>query len=265
MQSRLPLEASRPPTSFLSLPFELRDQIYRLALRSMPRVRPMLSSPTVPTYCLQGLGPRPLFVHPQIQHEIEALLASRARIQIPPWLGVGGEPDLSEWTLRWLREGTVEFRRVRVWSGLPLPIILDVDVLAGAEVEVRNKWRLTGGRWRLYSWGRRILEPALPVMFDYLSEGLRRRVGARGGTGVGITEIEFLMESMGRFRDWFGVHRRFRSRESRLPAGSYEGELDGLRYSGGENKEDFRRCLEWWDGVEAEVRDLKTIQSRVLA
>lgn len=265
MQSPPPLDGPRPPTSFLSLPFELRDQIYRLALRSLPRIRPMLSSPTVPTYRLQGLDPRPLFVHPQLQHEIEALLASRTRIQIPPWFGVGGEPDLSDSTLQWLREGTIEFRRIRVWSGLPLPIILDVDVLAGAEVAVRYKWRLTGGRWRLYSWGRHILEPALPVMFDHLVEELRRRVGARGGTGVGIREIEFLMESMGRFRDWFGVHRRFRSRESRLSAGSYEGELDGLRYSADENKEDFRRCLEWWDGVEAEVRDLKKTQSRVLA
>lgn len=260
-----PLDGPRPPTSFLSLPFELRDQIYRLILRSMPRVRPMLSSPTVPTYCLQALDPRPLFVHPQIQHEIEALLASRTRIQIPPWLGAGGEPDLSDSTLQWLREGTIEFRRVRVWSGLPVPIILDVDVVAGAEVAVRYKWRLTGGRWRLYSWGRRLLEPALPVMFKYLAGGLWRRVGARGGSGVGAGEVEFLMDCMGRFRDWFGVHRRLSSRDSMLPAGSYEGELDGLRYSGGESKEGFRRCLEWWDGVEAQVRDLKIIQSRVVA
>ncbi|KAI3392664.1 hypothetical protein diail_5304 [Diaporthe ilicicola] len=95
-------------------------------------------------------------------------------------------------------------------------------------------------------------------MFKYLAQGLRKRIGARDGAGVGIEEITFLMESMEWFRNWFQVHRRFRNAyfrteepSSRLTAASYEEELAGLRYQGDENKEGFRRCLEWWDDVEA--------------
>lgn len=245
-----------PPTSFLSLPFEIRHQIYGLILRSLPRVKPMRHSATVPIYCLQNLDPRHLFVHPQIQHDIEALLASHTWIQIPATL----DHPLSAPTRQWLRESGIEFKRVRVWSELPLPIILDVDVLADEDaglvkVHYRCRWRPC--RWRLYSWGLRIIEPALPVMLKYLIGGLREHVGARRGAGVGIGEVDFLMEGMGRFRSWIAVHHRLRSWDSRLPAESHDEATAGLRWVGDEDKEDFRRRLRWWDDVEAEVRDLK--------
>lgn len=269
MQSHAALVGAPPPTSFLSLPFELRDPIYRLMLPLLPRVKPKLSSPTIPIYCLQNLDPRPLFVHSQIQHEIEALLASHTRIQIPA--GLHFTFLLSNSTQQWLRESSIEFQRIRICSPLPVPVILDVNILVDGEVAVHYKWRWTRGRLRLYSWGQCILSPHLPVMFKYLAEGLRKRVGARRGTGIRIGEIDFLMESMERFRNWFHVHRRFSNSyfstfksSSRLSAGSYEEELAGLRYWGDESKEDFRRRLEWWDDVEADVRDLKMTQSRVL-
>lgn len=265
MQSLSPMGDSPPPASFISLPFELRYQIYRLMLRSLPRVQPMLSSPTVPTYCLQNLDPRPLFVHPQIQHDIEAILASHTRIQIPPVLDNDGKSTLSASTQQWLQESNVEFKRIRVWSALPVPIILDMNILVDAEVAVHYKWRLKPGQWRLYTWGRWLLTPALPLIFQYLAEGLRKRVGARGGTGIGIGELDFLMETMDRFRKWFSVHRSLRSDNSRLPARSYEKALADRRYWGNDNKEDFRRRLDWWDHVEAEVKDLEMIQSRVLS
>lgn len=261
MQSHAALVRGPSPTSFLSLPFELRDQIYRLTLRSLPRVRPMLYSRTIPIYCLQNLDPRPLFVHPQIQHKIEALLASHTRIQIPESLDIGDKSPLSASTQQWLQESSIEFKRVRVWSGLPVPIILDVNISVDGEVAVHHKWCLTGGRWRLYSWGRWILGQALPVMLEYLFEGLRKRVGARGGTGMGIGEMGFLMESMGRFRSWFAMHRQLHSQNSRLPAGSYEDRLAYLCYLGDEKREGFRQRLKWWDDIEAEVRDLKKTES----
>lgn len=265
MQPLPPLGGSAPPASFLSLPFELRYQIYRLMLRSLPRVQPMLSSPTVPTYCLQNLDPRPFFVHPQIRHDIEAILASHTRIQIPPLLDRNGKSTLSASTQQWLQESKINFKRIRVWSGLPVPIILDMNILVDAEVAVHYKWRLKPGRRRLYTWGRWLLEPALPIILQYLAEGLRKRVGARGGKGVGIGEIDFLMGTMDRFREWFSVHRILRSDNSRLSARSYEKVLADRRYWGGENREDFRQRLEWWDDVEAEVKDLEIIQSRVLS
>lgn len=257
----------QPPTSFLSLPLELRHQIYCLALRALPRVKPMRHSATVPIYCLQHLDPRPLLsAHPQVRHEVQALLASRqTRIQIPAH---GGESALSAPAREWLLgSGGIEFERVRVWSELPLPIILDLDVLVddAGLVTVQHRCRWRPCRFRLYSWGLNLIEPAWPVMLEYLVEGLRKRLGARGGAGVGVGEVDFLMEAMGRFRGWIAVHRqlRSRSRNSRLPAESYEEEIAGLRWVGDEDKEDFRRRLKWWDGVEAEVSDLKT-ESRVL-
>lgn len=255
---------SPPATSFLSLPFELRLQIYRLILRSLPRVKPMRYSPTVPIYCLQNLDPRPLFVHPQIQYEIEALLAFHTRIQTPASLGYDEASTLSAPTQQWLHESSIELRRVRVWSELPVPIILDVDILAGAELAVHYSWRWRPCRWRLYSWGLAILRPALPVMLTYLADGVRKRVAARGGTGMGTGEIDFLMRGMGRFRSWFYVHRHFRSDNPRLSAECYEEKLAGLRFidvrrAGDKDKDDFRRRLKWWDEVEAEVRGLKMI------
>lgn len=97
-----------------------------------------------------------------------------------------------------------------------------------------------------------------------MAEGLRKRVGARVGKGIGIGELDFLMETMDRFREWFSVHRDLRSDESRLPARSYEKALADFRPWEDTSREDFRRCLEWWDDVEAEVKDLKITQSRVL-
>lgn len=256
-----------PPTSFLSLPYELRHQIYRLALRALPRVKPMrCRTAAVPIYCLQHLDPRPLLLaHPQVRHEVQALLAShRTRIQIP---SRDGESALSAPTREWLlRSGGIEFERVRVWSELPLPIILDVDVLVddAGLVTVQHRWRWRPSRWRLYSWGRYMIRPAWPVMLEYLVEGLRKRLGARGGAGVGIGEVDFLMEGMGRFRSWIAMHQLLLSWNARLPAESYEEKIAGLRWKGDEDKEDFRRQMRWWDGVEAEVRDLKTSESRVL-
>lgn len=146
-----------------------------------------------------------------------------------------------------------------------MPIILDMNILVDAEVAVHYKWRLKPGQWRLYTWGRWLLTPALPIIFQYLAEGLRKRVGARGGRGIGIGELGFLMETMDRFRKWFSVHRDLRSDESRLPARSYEKALAAFRYWKDDGREDFRRCLEWWDDVEAEVKGLEIIQSRVLS
>jgi hypothetical protein len=248
-----------PPTSFLSLPYELREPIYRLILRSLPRVRPVLSSPTIPMYSLENLDPQPFFVHPQIKHDIEQLLASHTRIELSGRFDVLGAS-----TQQWLRESSIEFKRIRICSPFPVPIVLDMNVLVDGEVVVHYKWRWTAARRQLYSWGRSILAPRLPFISEYMAEGLRKRVGARGGKGVGIEEINFLMDSMYRFGNWFHVHRRFRNSyfssvwksSSRLPAASYEEELTGLQYRGVESKEDFRRALEWWDDVEAEVEDL---------
>ena len=91
-------------------------------------------------------------------------------------------------------------------------------------------------------------------MLEYLVERLRKRVDGRGGAGLGIAEIDFVMESMGRFRSWVAVHRRLRSQDSRLSAASYEGRLADLPVFGDEDKDEFRRHLQWWDAVEAEVR-----------
>ncbi|KAL1851349.1 hypothetical protein Daus18300_012595 [Diaporthe australafricana] len=262
MQSHSPPVGPPPPaTSFLSLPYELRHQIYRLILRSLPRVKPMRgSSPPIHIYCLQNLDPQPLFVHPQVKHEIEALLASHTRIQIPALLDHNDRSTLSAPTQQWLQQSSIEFNCIRVWSELRVPITLDVNVFAGADglPAVHYRWRWRPCRWRLYSWGLAILGPALPVMIAYLSEGLRNHVAARSGADIGVGELDFLMESMGRFRSWFDVHHRLRSRDSRLSAESYEEKVADLPpYIGDEQRDDFRRRLEWWDGVEAEVRGLK--------
>lgn len=261
MQSHHALAGSLPPTSFLSLPFELREQIYRLTLRSLPHVRPMLYSPTIPIYRLHHLDPRPLFVDPQIQHDIEALLVSHTRILIPLSLGHDNVSPLTAATEQWLRETSIEFKRIRVWSAA-LPIILDVNIVTDAEVTVQYKWRYTHGGRRMNLQNYKITYPTLPVIFRYLVEGLRKRIGARGGTGIGIEELDFWMGSMKRFFEWYQLHRRLRASDPRLSAGSYESEFDNLYYRENETKEDLRRHLEWWDGIEAEVRGLKTIESR---
>lgn len=256
MQSQPQPVGPPPRASFLSLPFELRDPIYRLFLRSLHYVKPMLYDPRTPIYCLQNLDPRPLFVHPQIQHDIEALLVFHTRIQIPARLSHNHESTLSAPTQQWLQDTGIEFKRVRVWSDLPVPITLDVDVLADREPAVKYRWRWRRGKWRLYSWQKIIIEPAVPIMLEYLAQKLRKGVEARGGTGVGIGEINLLMEGMERFHRWVAVHLELRSFNSRLAAASYEGKLAALRWSAGEKRDEFRRRLEWWDSVEAEVSEL---------
>lgn len=282
MQSPPPVGPPLPPTSLLSLPYELREQIYRLILRSLPRVKPMRHTRTVPIYCLQNLDPRPLFVHPQVQHDIHALLSCHTRIQIPATLGHDGKSTLSGPTQAWLRESSTEFRRVRVWSDLPVPIILDldVDVVPSADadadadadaspddpavvVQVHYSWRFRPCLFRLYSWGRCILPPAVQVMLAHLASGLQRSVSARGGTGVGAGEIEFLMGDMDRFRRWVDVHRLLRSGEARLPAEAYE-EVAVWRWVREDEREKIRGLLRWWDGVEAEVRELEIKEGRMV-
>lgn len=237
----------------------------------------MLYSATVPIYCLQNLDPRPLFVHPQIQHDIQALLACSTRIQIPAILDRDGKSTLSAPTQAWLRDSGIEFRRVRVWSDLPVPIILDLDVdvhtgaaadadagePAAAAVQVHYSWRFRPCLFRLYSWGRYILPLAVRVMLAHLAEGLRRRVSARGGIGVGTGEVEFLMGDMDRFRRWVDVHRLLRSGEARLPAEAYE-EVAVWRWVREDERECIRGLLRWWDNVEAEVRELEMEEGRVL-
>lgn len=100
-------------------------------------------------------------------------------------------------------------------------------------------------------------------MLAHLAEGLRRRVSARGGTGVGAGEIDFLMGDMDRFRRWVDVHRLLRSGEARLPAESYE-EVAVWRWIREDEREKIRGLLRWWDGVEAEVRGLEMEEGRVL-
>lgn len=269
MQSHLaPVGAPPPPTSLLSLPYELREQIYRLILRSLPRIKPMRHTRAVPIYCLQNLDPRPLFVDPQIQHDIHTLLACHTRIQIPAILGHDGESTLSGPTQAWLRESGIEFRRVRVWSDLPVPIILDVDIVLADDGAndlpvVHYKWRFRPCLFRLYSWGRCILPPAMRVMLAHLASGLRRRVRARGGTGVGAGEIEFLMGDIDRFRRWVDVHRLLRSGEARLPAEAYE-EVAVWRWVREDEREKIRGLLRWWDGVEVEVGELEMEEGRML-
>lgn len=269
MQSHPPPVGPPPPaTSLLSLPYELREQIYHLILRSLPRVKPMLYSATVPIYCLQNLDPRPLFVHPQIQHDIQTLLACHTRIQIPAMLGHDDKSLLSGPTQAWLRESGIEFRRVRVWSDLPVPIILDLDVVLADDDEddltvLHFSWRFRPCLFRLYSWGRCILPPAVRVILAYLAEGVRRRVNARGGVGLGAGEIEFLMGDMDRFRRWVDVHRLLRSGEARLPAESYE-EVAVWRWVREDEREKIRGLLRWWDGVEAEVRELEIKEGRMV-
>lgn len=262
MQSHQPLGGSLPPTSFLSLPFELREPIYRLILRSLPRIRPMLYNPIIPIYRLQHLDPRPLFVHPQIQHDIEALLVSHTRILIPLSWGWNNESPLGGPTETWLRETSIEFKRIRVWSS-GLPIILDLNTVTDTEVEVHYRWRYTPGGRRLNLQDYKITHPTLPIMFRYLAEGLRKRIDARGGTGIGIEEIEFWMKSMSRFFAWYQLHRRLDASNPRLSAVSYERKLDSLYNIENEDKEDLRRHLEWWDDIEAEVRVPGTIERRV--
>lgn len=274
MQSHLaPVGPPPPPTSLISLPYELREQIYRLILHSLPRVKPMLHTRTVPIYCLQNLDPRPLFVHPQVQHDIHTVLACHTRIQIPAMLGHDDKSLLSGPTQTWLQESGIEFRRVRVWSDLPVPIILDLDVIfadADAEaaepaavVQVHYKWRFRPCLFRLYSWGRCILPSAVRVMLAHLASGLQRSVSARGGTGVGAGEIDFLMGDMDRFRRWVDVHRLLRSGEARLPAEAYE-EVAVWRWVREDERESIRGLLRWWDGVEADVRELEIKEGRMV-
>lgn len=167
-----------------------------------------------------------------------------------------------------------------MWSDLPVPIILDLDVdvlavaadddgtdaddtaAAAAVVQVHYSWRFRPCLFRLYSWGRCILPPAVQVILAYLAWGLRRRVSARGGSGIRDGEIDFLMEGMDRFRSWVAMHRRLRSCDVRLPAECYE-EDARWRWVREEERRGFRRLLRWWDDVEAEVRGLKMSEGRV--
>lgn len=158
-----------------------------------------------------------------------------------------------------------------MWSNLPVPIILDLDVDVrtnsdddaeaspddpAAVVQVHYKWRFRPCLFRLYAWGGWILPPAVQVLLAYLNEGLRKRVRARGGTGIGAEEIDFLMGGMDRFRSWFAMHRELRSGNARSPAECYKEEDAGWRWVREEQRRGYRRLLRWWDGVEAEVREL---------